>query len=66
MFAAFKRICFVPSARTLAQRELDEAQRELLKAQSSADLARVHVVYHQDRIKRLKTYLKTETEGNNE
>lgn len=42
-----------PSARELAQRELDEAQRELLAAQSAQEYAAALVRYHQVRIERL-------------
>lgn len=47
-----------PSAALLARRELEEAQRQLLIAQSSAEFALRLSGYHQDRIKRLTTYLK--------
>jgi hypothetical protein len=47
-----------PSARTLAQVELEDAQRELLAAQSSAEYASRVAAYHQDRITRLSAYLK--------
>lgn len=58
MWNALKSMLTVPSATTLAQRELEEAKRQLLKAQSAADLSRVQVVYHEDRIRRLKKYIK--------
>lgn len=47
-----------PSAKVLAQAELEEAQRQLLIAQSSAEYAARLSAYHLDRIKRLTTYLK--------
>lgn len=47
-----------PSAKVLAQAELEEAQRQLLIAQSSAEYATRASDYHLDRIKRLTTYLK--------
>ncbi len=47
-----------PSARVLAQRELEEAQRQLLQAQSGADYARRIAEYNQDRIRRLQAFLK--------
>lgn len=58
MWNALKSMLTVPSATTLAQRELEEAKRQLLKAQSAADFSRVQVVYHEDRIRRLKKYIK--------
>ncbi|MBG9993425.1 hypothetical protein I6F47_20445, partial [Pseudoalteromonas sp. NZS37] len=39
-----------PSPKELAQRELEEAQRQLLAAQSSADYARRIAEYNGDRI----------------
>ena len=47
-----------PSPKELAQRELEEAQRQLLAAQSSADYARRIAEYNGDRIKRLTAFLK--------
>lgn len=38
----------------LARRELEEAQRELLEAETGMDFARAMVAYHTDRIERLK------------
>lgn len=49
-----------PAPRDLAQRELEDAQRELLAAQSSAEYARRVAEYHTDRIKRLTAFLKSE------
>lgn len=43
-----------PSAATLAQRELEEARRQLLAAQTAQDWARSQVDYHQARIRRLE------------
>jgi hypothetical protein len=42
-----------PSADELALRELEEAQRELLKAQSGREYADSLVAYHTARIRRL-------------
>ena len=53
----FRRLFATPSARELAQRELDEAERELLKAQTAMDYAACMVDYHQARIVRLKITL---------
>jgi hypothetical protein len=43
-----------PSAKVLAQRELEEAQRQLLQAQSAQEWAASQVTYHTTRIARLK------------
>lgn len=47
-----------PSAATLARQELEEAQRQLLVAQTNAEYAKGLVSYNTDRIKRLTVYLK--------
>lgn len=49
-----------PSARVLAQRELEDAQRELLSAQSACEYSRRIAEYHTDRIRRLTAFLKGE------
>ena len=49
-----------PSAASIAQRELEEAQRQLLSAQSAAEYAAQMSVYHAARIKRLTTYIKNQ------
>ena len=46
-----------PTAIELAARELEEARRELLRAQSTAEYAIRISAYHLDRIKRLSSYL---------
>jgi hypothetical protein len=48
----------VPSAKALALRELEDAQRRLLQAQSGAEYAKNMATYHEQRIKRLSVYLK--------
>lgn len=48
-----------PSARSLAQAELEEARRELLAAQSSADYANSIAEYHKIRIARLEAILRS-------
>ncbi|WP_087746355.1 MULTISPECIES: hypothetical protein [unclassified Acidovorax] len=53
----FSDIFRKPSARTLAQVELEEAQRQLLLAQSSAEYAAAMAQYHQERITRLRAML---------
>ena len=52
------RIFGKPSAVLLAQHEFDEAQRELLRAQSGAEYARTMVAYHEARVKRLGDYIR--------
>lgn len=46
-----------PSAEELAQREADEAQRQLLDAQSKAEYYNHIVRYHRERIQRLRAQL---------
>lgn len=58
MFKQFLETFRKPSAALLARRELEEAQRQLLQAQSSAEYATRLSAYHLDRIKRLTSYLK--------
>ena len=52
-FAIFRK----PSARTLAQAELEEAQRQLLLAQTGLDYARAMVQYEATRVQRLEGFL---------
>jgi hypothetical protein len=47
----------MPTAQELAQKELEEAKRELLAMQTAKDYASRMVEYNSDRIKRLSTYL---------
>ncbi len=53
-----KEIFAAPSAKQLAAKELAEAERALLEAQTAAEYARSMVVYNRERIERLKAYLK--------
>lgn len=46
-----------PTAEQLAQRELDEAKRELLKAQSARDYAEAICAYNTERIGRLSRHI---------
>jgi hypothetical protein len=48
-----------PTARELAIKEKDEAERLLLEAQTAQEFATQMVVYHAGRVKRLNEYLKT-------
>jgi hypothetical protein len=50
----------LPSAKELAAKELEAAQRKLLDALSAQEYARRMADYHADRIKRLTVYLKEE------
>ena len=50
----------LPSAKELATKELETAQRKLLDALSAQEYARRMADYHADRIKRLTAYLKEE------
>lgn len=47
-----------PSALSLAQQELEDAQRRLLEAQSGYEYAKRIADYHADRINRLTKYLR--------
>ena len=51
----------VPSAKELAAKELNEAQRKLLDALSGQEYAKRMCDYHSDRIKRLTAYLRDES-----
>lgn len=56
-----KRILDMIPLEQLAREELYEAERQLLLAHSSLESARCLVTYNQDRVQRLKLYLKSET-----
>jgi adenine-specific DNA methylase len=53
----FKR----PSAELLAKRELEEARRELLAAESAAEYAQKMAAYHSARITRLTAFISRST-----
>ena len=53
-----KAFLAMPSPQTLALRELEDAQRRLLQAQSATEYAKNMATYHEQRIKRLTVYLK--------
>lgn len=57
-----KSIFTVPSAEVLALKELEEAKRKLLDAQSAREYAESMCKYHEARIKRLTAYLHSVTE----
>jgi hypothetical protein len=46
-----------PSPEELIARELDQARRGLLEAQTGRDYANAMVIYHESRIDRLRTQL---------
>lgn len=52
-----------PSAETLAQRELEEAKRSLLNAQSHQEYYKRLADYNEDRVRRLTGYLKRANGG---
>jgi len=57
MFDKIREIFQTPSADSLALRELEQAKRSLLEAQTSQEYAKRMAEYHNDRIKRLTAYL---------
>lgn len=59
----FKNTYSTPSAEVLALRELEEARRKLLEAQTGKEYAESMCKYHEARIKRLTTYLHNVTEA---
>ena len=61
MIEHIKEYWRLPSAKELAAKELEQAQRKLLDALSAQEYARRMADYHSDRIKRLTAYLKEET-----
>ena len=62
MIEEIKLFFRVPSADILAVKELEEAKRELLRTQSALDYTKRMVEYHQDRVKRLTTYVAKDQE----
>lgn len=63
MFIQLKNLLRPPSAETIALRELEAAKRDLLRMQDAQEYAARMVDYHQGKIRRLTTYLKTSVEG---
>ena len=57
-----KSVYTAPSAEQLALRELENAKRSLLEAQSTREYAESMCKYHEARIKRLSAYLHKATE----
>lgn len=58
MMKSLTNLFRVPSAHTLAQRELEEAQRKLLEARSGVEYAQSMVSYHTARVDRLQRYVR--------
>ncbi len=58
MIETVKRWLSPPAALVLAARELEDAKRGLLSAQSSREYADGLVRYYESKIKRLNSYLK--------
>jgi hypothetical protein len=56
-FADFIRLLQPPTAIKLAEEELDQAQRELLKAHSAQEYAHHMANYHHERIERLNNFI---------
>ena len=57
-----KSVYSVPSAEVLALRELENAKRSLLEAQSTREYADSMCKFHEAKIKRLTVYLHKATE----
>lgn len=60
-FHMIKKVYATPSAEAMALRELEEARRNLLDAQSTREYSESMCRYHEVRIKRLTAYLHTAT-----
>jgi hypothetical protein len=57
MLTYLRRLIAGPTPEELASRELAQARRALLEAQSGEEFARSQVIYNQQRIARLRAYL---------
>lgn len=57
MITLIRRLFTGPSPEELASRELAQARRALLEAQTGEEYARSQVIYNQQRIARLRAYL---------
>ncbi len=58
MFEQLSEIMRPPSAESMAQKEFEDASRELLKAQSAKEYAEALVTYQKARVERLSEFLK--------
>jgi hypothetical protein len=63
MIRAIRSLLSAPSPEMLAQRELEQARRQLLEAESAAEYAEAMSVYHRTRIERLTNMLHGKLEG---
>ena len=61
MIEELKKLWATPSAEALALRELEDAKRKLLEAQTSREYADSMVKFREAQIKRLTTYIKENT-----
>lgn len=61
LYGFIKKLYATPSAESIALRELEEARRNLLEAQSTREYSESMCRYHEARIKRLTAYLHTAT-----
>jgi len=57
LYQGFLSLFKTPTSVEIAARELEQARRQLLQAQSAAEYANRISAYHFDRIKRLSAYL---------
>ena len=57
----FKQVFKVPSALSIASRELEEAKRSLLVTQATAEHAAKMAEYYENLVTRLSNYIKVET-----
>jgi hypothetical protein len=64
MLDQLKRMFTTPTADQLAQREYDEARRELLLSQSAAEYHQSMIEFHIKRLLRLKEILNASPEDN--
>jgi hypothetical protein len=63
MMRALREAISPPSARTIAVRELEQAQRDLLEAQTRAEYFAAQVKFNQARIARLGGYVGMSLKG---
>lgn len=57
IYQRFLTMLKTPTATELAVRELENAKRDVLEAQSAAEYAKHMVAYHTERITRLTDYI---------
>lgn len=58
LFDQLKRLWTMPSATEIAARELSDAERQKLAAENAVEYAQSMLLYHDNRIVRLRNYLK--------